>query len=79
MESIFGEPAILSQVSYQEKIRPDPNHLKMHSDFDGGILVFYYLSGVDEELGCTRYLPEYARDRSFPANARDGVHRREPR
>jgi hypothetical protein len=58
MESIFGEPAILSQISYQEKIRPDPNHLKMHSDFDGGILIFYYLSGVDEELGWTRYLPE---------------------
>ena len=57
MESVFGEPAILTQVSYQEKIRPDPNHLKMHSDFDGGILVFYYLSGVDEEIGATRYLP----------------------
>ena len=40
------------------EIRPDPNHLKMHSDFDGGILVFYYLSGVDDELGSTRYLPE---------------------
>ena len=58
MESIFGEPAILSQVSYQEKIRRSRIHLKMHSDFDGGILAFFYLSGVDDELGSTRYLPE---------------------
>ncbi len=57
MDSIFGEPAILAEFSYQEKVRPDPNRLKMHSDMDGGILIFYYLSGVDDELGCTRYLP----------------------
>lgn len=57
MDSIFGGPAILAEFSYQEKVRPDPNHLKMHSDMDGGILAFYYLSGVDDELGCTRFLP----------------------
>ncbi|OAF19815.1 phytanoyl-CoA dioxygenase family protein [Bradyrhizobium neotropicale] len=57
MESIFGEPCLLAEFSYQEKIEPDPSHLKMHTDFDGGILIFYYLSGVDSEVGSTRFIP----------------------
>jgi hypothetical protein len=58
MESIFGEPPILAECSFQEKVSPSPHHLKMHTDADGGILIFYYLSGVDDQLGSTRFLPE---------------------
>jgi hypothetical protein len=57
MDSIFGEPAVLAEFSFQEKIEPSPAHLKMHSDRAGGVIIFFYLSGVDAELGATRFIP----------------------
>jgi hypothetical protein len=57
VESIFGEPAILAEFSFQEKIAPADQHMGMHTDGAGGLLVFYYLSGVDERTGGTRFLP----------------------
>jgi Phytanoyl-CoA dioxygenase (PhyH) len=57
MDSIFGEPAVLSEFSFQEKIEASPAHLKMHSDRTGGMIIFFYLSGVDAELGATRFIP----------------------
>jgi hypothetical protein len=57
LDSIFGEPAVLAEFIFQQKIEASTAHLKMHSDRAGGILIFFYLSGVDAELGATRFLP----------------------
>jgi hypothetical protein len=57
MESIFGEPAILAEFSFQEKVESSTDCLKMHSDRAGGIMIFYYISGVDGEHGSTRFIP----------------------
>ncbi len=56
LEKIFGEPAILAQISYQEKIDAEA-HLPMHCDGDGGILIFFYLTDLKSEDGNTRFIP----------------------
>ena len=52
LESIFGEPAILAEASYQEKAGPSKG-TPMHSDGNKGILVFHYLTEVGHHNGAT--------------------------
>lgn len=55
MEQIFGEPAVLAECRYQKKISTS-SYLPIHSDGAGGILIFVYLTEINDESAQTFFL-----------------------
>jgi hypothetical protein len=57
LEGIFGTPVILTEFSFRRRTEPS-EEMPWHSDIDGGVIIFIYLTHVSSELGSTCVIPK---------------------